>query len=450
MTPLISRVKRFFAEDLTLSRVLKNTGYLFSSNTLSLGLSFVQSIFAARLLGIAAFGLVGIVTSFVSNVNRLFSFRMGEFIIRYLGKELTEENTEKAGAVVKVAMLAEAVTSLIAFGFLLLMAPLGARFIAKDMQALPMIQFFGISILASAISESSLGVLQITNHFRTQAAINLLQSLLTAVIIVAAFYFKGSIYTVLVAYLVGKIILGISPAILAQYHLRRHLHPQWWKASMKQLPPLKEMVRYTISTNLSGTIKMVVSESEPLWVGFFLDKQAVGLYKLALSIINPLMMPITPFITTSFPEMTRSVVSRSWKQLRRLLRRMTIISASWTFFVTLVMALFGRWLIGWIYTQEFVPAYPATMILLAGFGISNIFFWNRSLLLSFGKANIPLYVLFAAAVLKVGLSFWIVPAYGINGAAWLLTGNFILTVSIMVIIGLILIHRNERHEVQEL
>ncbi len=55
----------------------------------------------------------------------------------------------------------------------------------------------------SAISESSLGVLQITNHFRTQAAINLLQSLLTAVIIVAAFYFKGSIYTVLVAYLVG-------------------------------------------------------------------------------------------------------------------------------------------------------------------------------------------------------------------------------------------------------
>lgn len=449
MNSLISRVKLFLTEDLTLSRVLKNTGYLFSSNTLSLGLSFIQSIFAARMLGIAAFGLVGIVTSFVSNVNRLFSFRMGEFIIRYLGKELTDENTEKAGAVVKVAMLAEAITSLIAFGFLLLMAPLGARYIAKDMQALPMIQLFGVSILASAVYESSLGVLQITNHFRTQAAINLLQSFLTAVIIVAAFFLDGSIYTILAAYLVGKIILGISPAILAQYHLRRHIHPQWWKASMKQLPPFKEMVRYTISTNLSGTIKMVVSESEPLWVGFFLDKSAVGLYKLALSIINPLMMPITPFITTSFPEMTRSVASRAWKQLRRLLRRMTIIAASWTGFVALVMALFGKWLIGLIYTEQFVPAYPATMILLAGFGISNIFFWNRSLLLSFGKANIPLYVLFVAAIFKVGLSFWIVPSYGITGAAWLLSGNFILTVAVMVVIGLMLIHRNEQYGAQE-
>lgn len=219
MNALLTRVKRFFAEDQTLSRVLKNTGYLFSSNTLSLGLSFVQSIFAARLLGLAAFGLVGIVTSFVSNVNRLFSFRMGEFIIRYLGKELTEENTEKAGAVVKVAMLTEGITSLLAFGFMLFIAPLGAKYIAKDMQALPMIQLFGISILANAVYETSLGVLQITNHFRSQAVINLVQSLLTAVIIVFAFLLNGSIYTVLAAYLIGKIILGISPAVLALYYL---------------------------------------------------------------------------------------------------------------------------------------------------------------------------------------------------------------------------------------
>ncbi len=444
MNSLLIRVKRFFAEDRTLSRVLKNTGYLFSSNTISLALSFVQSIFAARLLGLAAFGLVGIVTSFVSNVNRLFSFRMGEFIIRYLGKELTEENTEKAGAVVKVAMLTEGITSLLAFGFLLLVAPLGAKYIAKDMQVLPMIQLFGISILANAVYETSLGVLQITNHFRSQAVINLVQSLLTAIIIFAAFIFNGSIYTVLTAYLVGKIILGISPAILAQYYLRRQLHPQWWKASWNLLPPFKEMAGYTISTNLSGTIKMVVSESEPLWVGYFLDSSAAGLYKLALGIVNPLMMPITPFITTTFPEMTRSVVSKMWTQLRKLLRRVTIISAVWTGFVSLVMLFFGKLLIGWIYGQEFVPAYAATMILLAGFGISNIFFWNRSLLLSFGKANIPFYVLLLAALMKVGLSFWLVPRLGIIGEALLLSGNFILSVGILVFIGLKLIRQNER------
>ncbi len=444
MSSLFARIRKLLVEDHILTRVLKNTGYLFSSTSLGLLLSLVQSIFAARLLGVAAFGLVGIVTSFVSNVNRLFSFRMGEFIIHYLGRELTEDNRQKAGAVVKAAMLTEAVTSLVAFAALLALAPFGARYIAKDMQALPMIQLFAVSILAKLVSETSLGILQITNHFRTQAVINVIQSVITALLILLAFLLQGSIYFVLSAYLVGKILLGISPAILAFYYLPRHLQRGWWKTPLSVLPPFKEIAQYTLSTNLSGTVKMLASESEPLWVGFFLDKQAVGLYKLALSIVNPLMMPITPFITTTFPEMTRSIVARLWSQLRRLLKRVTLISASWTGLVLLVMLLLGRWLIKLFYGIEFVPAYPATMVLLLGFGFANIFFWNRSLLLSFGKANIPLYVLFSAAVVKIALGFWVVPRWGIAGEAILLSLYLIISTAIMVYIGLRKVRQGEK------
>lgn len=444
MSSLFARIRKLLVEDHILTRVLKNTGYLFSSTSLGLLLSLVQSIFAARLLGVAAFGLVGIVTSFVSNVNRLFSFRMGEFIIHYLGRELTEDNRQKAGAVVKAAMLTEAVTSLVAFAALLALAPFGARYIAKDMQALPMIQLFAVSILAKLVSETSLGILQITNHFRTQAVINVIQSVITAMLILLAFLLQGSIYFVLSAYLVGKILLGISPAILAFYYLPRHLQRGWWKTPLSVLPPFKEIAQYTLSTNLSGTVKMLASESEPLWVGFFLDKQAVGLYKLALSIVNPLMMPITPFITTTFPEMTRSIVARLWSQLRRLLKRVTLISASWTGLVLLVMLLLGRWLIKLFYGIEFVPAYPATMVLLLGFGFANIFFWNRSLLLSFGKANIPLYVLFSAAVVKIALGFWVVPCWGIAGEAILLSLYLIISTAILVYIGLRKVRQGEK------
>lgn len=444
----IDRIRKTLAEDSILSRVLKNTGYLFSSTTIGLVLSLVQSIFAARLLGVAAFGLIGIITTFVSNVNRLFSFRMGEFIIRYLGKELTEDNKVKGGAVVKVAMITEGITSLVAFGVLLLLAPLGAKYIAKDIQALPMIQLFGFSILANMISETSTGVLQVTNNFRAQAVINLVQSVITALLILLAFLMNGSIYFVLSAYLVGKIILGVSPAILAFYHLPRYLNKGWWKSPLSVLPPFKELAQYALSTNFSGTVKMVASESEPLWVGFFLDQQAVGLYKLAISIVNPLMMPITPFISTTFPEMTRSIVSKMWGQLRRLLKRVTLVSATWTAVVLAVMLLLGKWLIGLFYGSEFIPAYQVTMLLLVGFGFSNIFFWNRSLLLSFGKANIPLYVLLATALLKIGLSFWLVPRMGIIGEGFLLTGYLVISTGILVVLGMRMIKKGEKVSAQ--
>jgi O-antigen/teichoic acid export membrane protein len=47
--------------------------------------SAVLSILAANLLGVASFGELGVVISFVTNINRLLSFRMGDFVVRYMG-----------------------------------------------------------------------------------------------------------------------------------------------------------------------------------------------------------------------------------------------------------------------------------------------------------------------------------------------------------------------------
>ena len=45
-------------KDKLLQKVIFNTGYLLSSNVLSMGLSIFQSILAGRLLGVAGFGSV--------------------------------------------------------------------------------------------------------------------------------------------------------------------------------------------------------------------------------------------------------------------------------------------------------------------------------------------------------------------------------------------------------
>ena len=59
-------------QDHLLRGVLKSSSYLFSSNALSAALSFLQGIFAVRLLGADGYGLVsGTVIVFASNVNRL-------------------------------------------------------------------------------------------------------------------------------------------------------------------------------------------------------------------------------------------------------------------------------------------------------------------------------------------------------------------------------------------
>ena len=67
--------------------------------------------------------------------------------------------------------------------------------------------------------------------------------------------------------------------------------------------------RFPLSTNFSGTINMVARDSEVLWVGYFFSPLEAGYYKTALAIINLVVMPITPFISTTYPEITRAVAA---------------------------------------------------------------------------------------------------------------------------------------------
>ncbi|MBE0699617.1 MAG: oligosaccharide flippase family protein, partial [Anaerolineaceae bacterium] len=339
--------------------------------------------------------------------------------------------------VVKAAFLTEAGTSVIAFIALVLLAPLGAVYFAHDAGVAPLFLVFGISILVNIITESAVGVLQVTNHYRSQALINLLQTVVVALLLGFAAVYHASLVTVLGIYLLGKIILGAGPTLVALYWLPRALGKDWYRVSLVGLPPLRELVRFAFSTNMNGTVTMIARDSELPIVSFFFGTAAAGYYKIALALINLIVQPINPFISTTYPEITRTFANREWSRLRTLLQRVTIISTTWTVGVTLGLVLFGRALLfqPWVFLgrtfevlSEYAPAYPLVLILIIGYGAANIFFWNRPLLLAQGQAGYPFRTSFWALLVKIALTLILLPRADLWVAAALLSGYLLITV----------------------
>ena len=446
MTSLRETVQSW-KQDKLLRRVVGNSSYLFASNAIGA----VLSIVTAGLLGVRDFGVLGIITSFVVNINRLFSFRMSDVVVKYMGEALAREEKDRAAAVVKAAGLVETVTSLAAFGILVLLAPLGAKYIAKDPMTTSLFILFGVIILANITTETSTGVLRVTNHFRSLAFINLLQSILVAGLIVVAAVRGGSLIEVTWAYLIGKVILGIGPILTALYWIPRTLGKDWWKASFSHLPPWKEFFRFAVSTNFSGTINIFARDSEVQWIGFFFGPAVAGSFKVALALIGLIIMPIDPFIATTYPEITRAYATRQWERLRSLIKRVTVISFAWTGAVAVGLFLVGRQVLfsNWvvfghtlhIYKPEYLPAYPILLVILAGYGFANILFWNRSLLLAQGKADDALWIAFFAMLAKVGLALLILPHAPYLAEAFILSGYFIVSVGLQTWRGLSLFKR---------
>ncbi len=67
--PLRTAPDRFVHSPLV-QRVLRNSGYILSANTASAALSFLQTLMAARLLGVAGYGVLGTITVFASSFPR--------------------------------------------------------------------------------------------------------------------------------------------------------------------------------------------------------------------------------------------------------------------------------------------------------------------------------------------------------------------------------------------
>jgi O-antigen/teichoic acid export membrane protein len=105
---------------------------------------------------------------------------------------------------------------------------------------------------------------------------------------------------------------------------------------------------------------------------------------------------------------------------------------SYTLAAGIFLFLFGRLVIGFVYGTEYLPAFPALLILMAGFLVANTFYWNRTALLALGLPSYPARVNLAAAVMKIAGILLVVPVFGYLGSAALLAGYYFFSITLNV------------------
>jgi O-antigen/teichoic acid export membrane protein len=270
--------------------------------------------------------------------------------------------------------------------------------------------------------------------------LNVLQSLATLLIISGIFLYHeilqpGSdpLLAVILAYLAGKTLGAVGLTAAALIEATRAWGGSWWRAPLRSLrSQARELVGFGVNTNLSATINLVNKDAEILWVSFFRGPLEAGYYKLALALANIVQMPVAPLPQATYPELAREVSRSQWDNVRAVLRQGSQMAGGYSALTTTGLILLGMHLIRLVYGAEFLPAYPALVILLVGFLFANTFYWNRISLLALGQPGYPTRVNFAAAILKIGLAFLLLPRFGYLGSAALLSGYYIFSITLNV------------------
>lgn len=428
MTSLLSKLKL----DALFVRVLRNSGYLFSSTFVSAALGFLQGILIVRLLGIERFGALTAVMLFASNVNRLLSFRMSEVMVKYLGEALTKDDKLRAAALAKWIGVGEIVTSVLAYLVLFFLS----AWYAHDAALVGYYRFYGLFLLANLVYETSSGVLQSTDKFKRVAFATLLQSVATISIVGLAFWMKRGLFEVLVAYLIGKTLAALVVTFSAVEALNRKLGRGWMRAPFSLLSDWKSIAHFAVTTNINGAVNLFTRDNIPLYINYFVSDVALGYFRLATSLINLVMLPIEPFIWPTYAEITKTIAQKQWDATRRLLKQVSLIGGGWTLLAGAGLATLGWFFIPFAYKVEAAPVIVCALILLIGYGIANAANWNRPLLLALGHPNIPLVVAATTGAIELLLIVLLVPSGGHLVAAGIFSAYLAVSILINIVFGL--------------
>jgi O-antigen/teichoic acid export membrane protein len=176
----------------------------------------------------------------------------------------------------------------------------------------------------------------------------------------------------------------------------------------------------------------------------------LGAYKLALSLVNLVQMPVTPMPNATYPELARETARRNWGNVRHILRQGSLVAGGYTLAASIALLFLGQPFIRLAYTAEFLPAYPALLIMLLGFLAANTFYWNRVTLLAFGLPEYLTKVNFVAAIFKIIGYIILVPIFGYLGCAALLAAYYIFSSTVNVLKARQTLQGYEKQDVQSL
>jgi O-antigen/teichoic acid export membrane protein len=413
---MIEHLRNLCSDD-TVRRIVRNGGWLLSGSAIATVCNAGQGILIARALGLTAFGVLGVVVTFVTVAGRLTSCRANEFVVQYLDRNDSAEGGRGA-AVIKLSLCVETAAALMAFALIWIAAPVGAQWAARTVDASALIRAFAAVVLVNAVSETTQGVLQVYGRYRTCSVAGSIGSVVALVAVGAALWYGLGLSGVIAARLGGELVTATILVATTRAELHQRLGPRWWTARLAMLAGERSsIVRFLASTNASLTLSMLSKDGDVLWVGLFRGPAEAGLFRLAHSVASLAFVPVGLLAPSIHPDAAGSAARLRWQEFRTLLRRSSGIAAAYVLpAVTLIAVLHGS-LIRFLYGEQFEPAGLALVVLCVGMGLGSIVFWGRVGLLAVGRADFLMKVHLAVIPLKLLAVVTLVPRLGFIAAA---------------------------------
>jgi len=178
------------------------------------------------------------------------------------------------------------------------------------------------------------------------------------------------------------------------------------------------MIRESFPMFLSGSLFLLMSWVDILMLGNFNSQTDVGIYTIAMKLAGLTTLILFAVNTILGPKISEFYHNKEMDSLARMVQTAAKITFILSIPILLIILLFPEFLLQ-LFGDEFnTIAGKHTLIILAIGQMINVFFGAVIYILDMtGKQIISRNILFLTAIINIALNYYLIPIYGIKGAA---------------------------------
>lgn len=194
-------------------------------------------------------------------------------------------------------------------------------------------------------------------------------------------------------------------------------------------PPLyrsHEWFLVAIPLAVAVAADLLLRRTDVLMVGTLLDTTQAGIYRVGALGAELSLIVVIAVEVALMPLCSRRFVAGDLVGMRTLVRKASLASFVSTALGALFLIGFGRYLIAWV-RSEFLPAYPALVVLCCGQVVAQLFGPARPLALMTGHQRPAALAAGLGVALNLGLNFALIRPLGLAGAAYATAATLLVT-----------------------
>ena len=398
-------------------KYFKNTGWVAIARITTLIISFLTITIVARYLGPENYGKLSYAQSFVSIFSAIASLGIDQILYRDL-----VAHPEKESELLGTAFLARLI-----FGILTLIVTIVTALMINDDIILTWI----IGIISLSFLLQPFGI--ISHVFNAQVKskyisyITIIVAFLIPILkLCVVFFEKGIIYFSAIITIEALIYSG-SYIFIYQRILSKKIN-LWFFSYLR----LKHLMKDSWPLFLASIAGYIYARVDQILIQKYIDSSSVGVYDIAVRLTELLGFLPGIIISSLFPAIINARKHSKEEYIRRL-RSLLELCLFISFLSALVLFIIAPILINLLFGSEFTEAVSVTRIYVWSTIGTIIIMLIQQYLIAEHHSQAFLIFTIIGAVINISLNLFLIPLYGISGAAY---AN-IATLAIIIIIFLL-------------